>query len=66
MYPEEIVTPMKEELTDNGFSELLTADEVNAQLAKKRHHPGNDQFRLRLLSWQCKAGSVDGCCKCQE
>ncbi|HEX2847676.1 MAG: BrxA/BrxB family bacilliredoxin [Chitinophagaceae bacterium] len=35
MYPEEIVTPMKEELTDNGFSELLTADEVNAQLAKK-------------------------------
>lgn len=35
MYPEEIVIPMKEELTDNGFSELLTADEVNAQLAKK-------------------------------
>ncbi len=35
MYPEEIVTPMKEELTDNGFSELLTADEVNAQLAKE-------------------------------
>lgn len=26
---------MKEELTDNGFSELLTADEVNAQLAKE-------------------------------
>lgn len=35
MYPQEIVTPMKEELTDNGFSELLTADEVNTQLAKK-------------------------------
>ncbi len=35
MYPEEIVIPMKEELTDNGFSELLTAADVEAQLAKE-------------------------------
>ncbi|SRR5690606_32971027 len=35
MYPEEIVIPMKEELTDNGFSELLTAQDVDAQLAKE-------------------------------
>lgn len=35
MYPEEIVIPMKEELTDNGFSELLSAADVNAQLAKE-------------------------------
>ena len=35
MYPEEIVLPMKEELTDNGFSELLTAGEVDAQLGQK-------------------------------
>ncbi len=35
MYPEEIVVPMKEELTDNGFSELLTAGEVEDQLSKK-------------------------------
>lgn len=35
MYPEEIVIPMKEELTDNGFSELLTAGEVEAQLTKE-------------------------------
>lgn len=28
MYPAEIVIPMKEELTENGFSELLTPDEV--------------------------------------
>lgn len=35
MYPEEIVIPMKEELTEHGFSELLTPDEVDAQLAKK-------------------------------
>jgi putative YphP/YqiW family bacilliredoxin len=34
MYPEEIVIPMKEELTDHGFSELLTSSEVEAQLAK--------------------------------
>ncbi len=35
MYPEEIVIPMKEELTENGFSELLTAGEVDAQLQKE-------------------------------
>jgi putative YphP/YqiW family bacilliredoxin len=35
MYPEEIVIPMKEELTDNGFSELLNAADVNAQLSKE-------------------------------
>jgi putative YphP/YqiW family bacilliredoxin len=32
MYPEEIVLPMKEELTENGFSELLTPEEVDSQL----------------------------------
>ena len=35
MYPAQIVNPMKEELTDNGFSELLTAGEVDAQIAKE-------------------------------
>ncbi len=35
MYPEEIVIPMKEELTDNGFSELLTAGDVDAQMTKE-------------------------------
>lgn len=35
MYPEEIVIPMKEELTDNGFTELLTATDVDDQLAKE-------------------------------
>ena len=28
MYPEEIVIPMKEELTENGFSEMLTSAAV--------------------------------------
>jgi putative YphP/YqiW family bacilliredoxin len=32
MYPAEIVLPMKEELTENGFRELLTPEEVDAQL----------------------------------
>ena len=35
MYPEEIVIPMKEELTENGFTELLTSTEVETQLAKE-------------------------------
>ena len=35
MYPEEIVIPMKEELTDNGFSELVSSAEVESQLAKE-------------------------------
>jgi putative YphP/YqiW family bacilliredoxin len=35
MYPEEIVIPMKEELTDNGFSELLTPQEVENALQQK-------------------------------
>lgn len=35
MYPEEIVIPMKEELTENGFSEMLTAEEVESTLKKQ-------------------------------
>ncbi len=34
MYPVEIVQPMKEELTENGFSELLTGSEVEEHLKK--------------------------------
>jgi putative YphP/YqiW family bacilliredoxin len=35
MYPTEIVLPMKEELTDNGFQELLTPEDVDNQLSSK-------------------------------
>ena len=35
MYPEEIVIPMKEELTENGFSEMLTAEDVKSTLSEK-------------------------------
>ncbi|MGH2644482.1 MAG: BrxA/BrxB family bacilliredoxin, partial [Chitinophagaceae bacterium] len=35
MYPEELVMPMKYELTDNGFEEMLTAQEVENVLKEK-------------------------------
>lgn len=35
MYPAELVIPMKEELTDNGFTELLTPADVSEQLEKE-------------------------------
>ena len=34
MYPAEIVLPMKEELTENGFSELLTPQDVETLMSK--------------------------------
>lgn len=35
MYPEELVAPMKAELTDNGFEELLTSEDVDNTLKKE-------------------------------
>jgi len=35
MYPADIVIPMKEELTDNGFDELLTPSQVDAVIKDK-------------------------------
>jgi putative YphP/YqiW family bacilliredoxin len=32
MYPADIVIPMKEELTENGFAEMLTATDVETKL----------------------------------
>ncbi|MDF2187755.1 BrxA/BrxB family bacilliredoxin [Paraflavitalea sp. CAU 1676] len=34
MYPAEIVQPMKEELTDYGFTELLTPSDVDSQIGQ--------------------------------
>lgn len=34
MYPQEIVIPMKEELTENGFNEMQTPEEVDNELSK--------------------------------
>lgn len=35
MYPAELVVPMKEELTENGFTELLTPEDVEDQLKQE-------------------------------
>lgn len=35
MYPEEIVIPMKEELTERGFSELLSPADVESALSRQ-------------------------------
>ena len=53
MYPEEIVIPMKEELTDNGFSELLTSSAVEDQLKKE----GTTLIMINSVCG-CSAGSA--------
>jgi putative YphP/YqiW family bacilliredoxin len=35
MYPEQIVLPMKEELTQKGFSDLITDEQVESALAQE-------------------------------
>ena len=35
MYPEELVIPMKEELTENGFTELLNKQDVEEVISKE-------------------------------
>lgn len=35
MYPEELVMPMKAELTDKGFADLTTAEAVNSAIKKE-------------------------------
>jgi putative YphP/YqiW family bacilliredoxin len=53
MYPEEIVIPMKEELTENGFTELLTANEVDSQFQQ----PGTTLVMINSVCG-CSAGSA--------
>ena len=53
MYPAEIVIPMKEELTEKGFSEMLTPDSVNTQLSK----PGTTLVMINSVCG-CSAGTA--------
>ncbi len=53
MYPEELVIPMKEELTDNGFTELLTPEDVHAQLQQ----PGTTLVVINSVCG-CSAGTA--------
>ncbi len=53
MYPEEIVIPMKEELTENGFKELLNASDVENALNK----PGTTLVVINSVCG-CSAGTA--------
>jgi len=53
MYPSEIVLPMKEELTDYGFNEMKTPQEVDAQL----NQPGTTLVMINSVCG-CSAGSA--------
>lgn len=53
MYPQEIVIPMKEELTDNGFEELTTPEAVEASLAQ----PGTNLLVINSVCG-CSAGTA--------
>ena len=53
MYPSEIVIPMKEELTENGFDEMTTPDEVDLQLQQ----PGTTLVMINSVCG-CSAGSA--------
>ena len=53
MYPEQIVIPMKEELTENGFNELLSSGDVDSQLKQ----PGTTLVMINSVCG-CSAGSA--------
>ena len=54
MYPEELCTPMREELTSSGFKELKTIEEVDKLFANK-----NNTFLIFVNSvCGCAAGSA--------
>jgi putative YphP/YqiW family bacilliredoxin len=53
MYPAEIVIPMKEELTENGFDELLTPASVDEILSA----PGTTLVVVNSVCG-CSAGSA--------
>ena len=53
MYPSEIVIPMKEELTENGFEDLKTPDQVDSQLKQ----PGTTLVMVNSVCG-CSAGAA--------
>ncbi|MEO1049218.1 MAG: BrxA/BrxB family bacilliredoxin [Bacteroidota bacterium] len=54
MYPEELVAPMREDLTVVGFQELKTADEVNDHL---KEHKGTSLVVINSVCG-CAAGAA--------
>lgn len=53
MYPDELVIPMKSELTEQGFEEMLTAEEVENELSK----PGTSLVVINSVCG-CSAGTA--------
>lgn len=53
MYPEELVIPMKEELTENGFQDLTTPEQVTELLKK----PGTTLIVINSVCG-CSAGAA--------
>lgn len=53
MYPEEFVIPMKKELTDNGFADLTTPEQVTEALSK----PGTTLLVINSVCG-CSAGAA--------
>jgi putative YphP/YqiW family bacilliredoxin len=53
MYPEELVIPMKGELTENGFSDLATAEQVENAI----NQPGTTLFVINSVCG-CSAGTA--------
>ncbi len=51
---------MKEELTDNGFQELLTSNEVNDQLSRNRDNPCHGKFSMWMFGRFGPSGCFDG------
>ena len=49
MYPEEIVKPMKLELTNSGFSELTSSEDVKSALRERR----NNTYSCKFCMWMC-------------
>ena len=53
MYPEQIVTPMKGELTEKGFEDLVTKEQVDAAVAQE----GTTLFFINSVCG-CSAGTA--------
>ena len=64
MYPEDLVVPMRKELTDAGFKELINSEDVNAIIEKKKPRSfwlilfvvvllqmlGQEQYRVLIMT----------------
>jgi len=54
MYPEELVVPMKSELTEHGFEEFITSEDVNNHL---KDHKGTTLIVINSVCG-CAAGAA--------